>query len=253
MKTYAKFTLVEMLVVIAIIAILSALLMPALDSAIQQARQLQCGNNLRQLHCGLFQYAGDNGGRLMYPSYNYSAVPTENHVFGTWAGVLSRYLAMRQTVNLFKPPSALGIFNCPQNSLQRYYGSAAAAGEIYGSYTCNGWNTYEQTVSLGEDGRPFGLRVSSYAYPGQLAMVLESTRFRSEAWPDDGLYSVPFVPGVGARYIRYPHLSGLTNVVFADGHLSAQALIQNYGTVTDASASGRASGRSNGKFWYARR
>ncbi len=53
------FTLVELLVVIAIIALLMAVLVPALRRARNQAREVVCKSNLRQVGLGANMYAGE--------------------------------------------------------------------------------------------------------------------------------------------------------------------------------------------------
>lgn len=56
----AAFTLIELLMVIAIIGVLAALLLPALNLAKAKAHSAQCQSNLRQLNLGLHLYVGDN-------------------------------------------------------------------------------------------------------------------------------------------------------------------------------------------------
>lgn len=58
-KRNAGFTLVELLIVVGVIALLVALLAPALQSARGKAYQITCSNNLKQIGIGIFTYAND--------------------------------------------------------------------------------------------------------------------------------------------------------------------------------------------------
>lgn len=64
----AAFTLVELLIVIGIIALLMGLLLPSLGRVRQQARQLKCLSNQRQIGVALQMYATDNKG--WYPCHS---------------------------------------------------------------------------------------------------------------------------------------------------------------------------------------
>jgi prepilin-type processing-associated H-X9-DG protein len=76
------FTLIDLLVVIAIIGILAAMLLPAFQGAKNQAKSTYCKNNLHEIGLAMEMYAGDNNG-----TYSYYQDPNEV----LWEASLSPY------------------------------------------------------------------------------------------------------------------------------------------------------------------
>jgi prepilin-type N-terminal cleavage/methylation domain-containing protein len=69
-KRARAFTLIELLIVIAIIAILAAILLPVLAAAQEKGKRAQCINNLRQVGVASLMYAGDNNDVFIPVAYN---------------------------------------------------------------------------------------------------------------------------------------------------------------------------------------
>lgn len=70
-KSAPAFTLIEMLVVIAIIATLIAIIFPALSSALEKGKVTQDLNNLRQIGLATQMYLNDNDGAFFASSSNW--------------------------------------------------------------------------------------------------------------------------------------------------------------------------------------
>ena len=104
------FGLVEMLVTIAVIALLLGLLLPTLARARESANRAKCLSNLRQLALAFTAYLNDNKGRFPRPAQNGVQTPEDWVHFQRWRspseGAIAKYLG-----DPFNP----AVYRCPSD------------------------------------------------------------------------------------------------------------------------------------------
>lgn len=142
-----SFTLVEMLVVLAIISILAMLLLPTLNSSLAAARELSCLTSLRQLGVGWSGYTQDNG-----------AFPVSDDSYLRYWLALGSYMSAQTGSS-----SSLPYYKCPQEADRNHY-----------SYAANYYIPNSRSSSGVEKVRTAGLRPSLVSNTSQKILMGDS-------------------------------------------------------------------------------
>ena len=217
------FTLVELLVVIGIIALLTALLLPALNDARERSRQAQCASNLRTLAIGLMVYSQDNHGALpgiaTSPQQPWDWIywaPWQGSPYNVFAnGPLCRYIGKDESV-----------FRCPSDDALHHTVPIGATEQPQGPYL---YSYMINAFSVGGIARYQCCLVTDQAHlsnvhhPSDKILLLEG----NEQTIIDGVWVPPPNTGsydndLGDRHDRHAGRNnglGRGNAAFADTHV----------------------------------
>ncbi len=212
MNKKTQFTLIELLVVIAIIGILASMLLPALASARDRAKNVQCINNVRSLSAGFLAYAGDSGGAI---PFKWRKLPVRR-----WQTTVSPYVGVKadiagkdpfldqQTLQLKKP------FTCPRESTP-----LANKDDWFSHYAINKYMSSEMTSKTNNFGSilPY-VSINTITNAAGRAMLMDTqlnTTTKGEFIDETHCKK----PEERVTYLRHgPDLS--RSVGFVDGHVT---------------------------------
>jgi prepilin-type processing-associated H-X9-DG protein/prepilin-type N-terminal cleavage/methylation domain-containing protein len=203
--TPSGFTLVELMAVIGIVAVLLAILVPAVSVARAAAGQAQCASNLRQWAIAVNAYAEQNGNWL--PRRGQGKMPTQQlNWYDDWFNELPPFLAQKTYQTLVqggKMPQTTdnSIWICPEFS-----GAPNGYGNLFG---------YSMNMALSVREAPLPDRIDKIGEAATMVFMADG--------PAGYCSTVPFVstPSAPAPFNPVPRHNGKVNIAFLDGHVSA--------------------------------
>lgn len=201
MRSARGFTLIELLVVVSIIAVLAALLLPAINLVRESARSTQCQSNLRQLHMGTMGFVSDNHGLI---PKSYSKVTGSSDF---WFARIAPYIEASRGGDHFTDldhERKSVVFGCP---------SFNPTVDWYCGYGMNNFPERPYAWGTGQEGHkhaPFK-RFTLDAITHQVARPLYS---------DARTWELYFGASVGGSSGPQERHKGLTSTLFFDGHVA---------------------------------
>lgn len=186
----SRFTLIEMLVVIGILAILASLLMPSLLKALEQGKTISCANNLRQAFYALLSYAGDQN----------QIVPTRGaQSSGGWEGA-----CFYGTIYPSTTTAPADYWLCPSiPNKEREAWMFRITRKTYATFVATG-------LAANGTMTDYNYRLNRVRKPGVTPFVLDSLA-------SDGRMYCQIWDALGG-FIGMLH-NGASNVCFVDGHV----------------------------------
>ena len=217
-----SFTLIELLIVIAIIAILAAMLLPALNKARDSAKNIDCIARTKQLMLAMTSYTDDNGNFLPYISGNGAGDSSQlAYSGGTIPNLLGKYLAAQSNESREKKAA---VWECPRLPYTRTNG-------VNRDFFCGKWlNGCLFTDRSGTRGR----KLVNIKTPSAKILFMDTLDTVTGNY-DYNLYFRPSRTGYGGSFSvtrTGAHQPG-NGAAFLDGH--AEAILQHYwmnGTMT---------------------
>ncbi|MGA2093419.1 MAG: prepilin-type N-terminal cleavage/methylation domain-containing protein [Sedimentisphaerales bacterium] len=232
------FTLVELLVVISVIAILMAILAPAVVGARRQAKKVFCLNNLRQLGMAANSYAQNNDDYYPIAQYYWQESSSKTYEF-CWDFTKVTGNGQSKIVPglLWEGETIESVHQCPSYK----GGNDSITGSPYTGYN---YNTSYIGHGQGESvtGVYTGSIIINPTIPGDIPIVLPAktsqvkqpvrcalfgdgqfyggaNKFMRSPWYWDGDYDMGILRAGGTQGYRH---NGFTNVAWCDGHASSQ-------------------------------